>query len=315
MTDSRPGKIHDEEPDTSEATVRSLLEDQCPEWAASPLAALHNSGTSNAMWRIDQGPETDLVVRLPRSEGAAASMETEQQLLPLLAATDLAAALQLPAVRHRGSPSPVFPHHWSVLEWIEGADAWHERKTMDASSAELAQDLAQVVQLIAAQEDMPVEERRPGQRGGPLAALLEALEMWLSNPVWSAGEFLDVAAVRRCADELAEVADSSPQRCFVHGDLIPGNLLMRDGRLAAVIDWGGAGIADPAQDLAPAWSVLDARGRRAFREAVDVDDATWLRAKAFELEHAVGGVVYYVPRRHPLGDVMSRTLTRILTDT
>jgi hypothetical protein len=67
-----------------------------------------------------------------------------------------------------------------------------------------------------------------------------------------------------------------------------------------------------AQDLAPAWAVLEARGRAVFREAVGADEASWIRGRTFELEHAVGGVLSYVPRRHPLGDVMARTLDRIL---
>jgi hypothetical protein len=75
-----------------------------------------------------------------------------------------------------------------------------------------------------------------------------------------------------------------------------------------------AAKADPAQDLAPAWALFDKGSRRVFREAVEVDEATWLRARTFELEHAVGGVLYYMPRRHPLGDLMARTLRRILED-
>ena len=84
------------------------------------------------------------------------------------------------------------------------------------------------------------------------------------------------------------------------------------GRLSAIIDWGTAGYADPAQDLAPAWAVLDGHSRDIFRQAVDADEATWIRARTFELQHAVAGVLYYIPRRHPLGDVMARTLDRIL---
>lgn len=119
--------------------------------------------------------------------------------------------------------------------------------------------------------------------------------------------------MRRLAAEALDVDDTVDTR-FVHGDLIPGNLLVRSGRLSAIIDWGGAGHGDPAQDLAPAWSVLDRRSRNVFRLAVGADDATWVRARTIELEHAVGGVLYYVPRRHVLGEVMARTLRRILDD-
>ncbi len=142
--------------------------------------------------------------------------------------------------------------------------------------------------------------------------LLERLDGWLDSPEWNAAGLIDVAAVRRLGAEALEVADEPVDERVVHGDLIPGNLLVDDDRLAAVIDWGGAGRGDPAQDLAPAWSVLDASQRPVFRAEADVDDAAWIRGRTFELEHAVGGVLYYVPRRYPLGDVMARTLDRIL---
>jgi aminoglycoside phosphotransferase (APT) family kinase protein len=116
------------------------------------------------------------------------------------------------------------------------------------------------------------------------------------------------------ATESLEVADFDVEQRFVHGDLIPGNVIVRDGRLSALIDWGSAAYGDPAQDLSPAWSILDRQARDVFREAVRADDAAWLRARAFELEHAVGAILYYTPRKHPLAEVMARTLHRILTD-
>ncbi|WP_157720569.1 phosphotransferase [Friedmanniella luteola] len=106
-------------------------------------------------------------------------------------------------------------------------------------------------------------------------------------------------------------ADVDP--VLLHGDLIPGNVLVAGGRLRAVLDWGGLGAGDPAQDLDPAWAVLDEDGAAAFRDGLDVDDASWLRARGFALEQAVGGVISYVPRRHPLGAVMQRTLGRLLS--
>jgi aminoglycoside phosphotransferase (APT) family kinase protein len=85
-------------------------------------------------------------------------------------------------------------------------------------------------------------------------------------------------------------------------------------RLAALIDWGAAGIGDPAQDLAPAWSLLDERGRAVFRDSMDCDEETWIRARAIEMAHAVAAILYYRPKGHPLADVMTETLGRILND-
>lgn len=307
-------RIHDEEVDTSQQMVRDLLSEQCPEWSGLPLTYMRTSGTSNAIWRMEVPGRPDLVVRLPRTAGAAAGVAREIELLPRLAETGLADMVALPTVQHSGTASGGFPFQWAVLNWIAGDDAWSARADLESAMPELAVDLARIVNEISLLRSMPAPERLPGDRGGPVKDLLARLDGWLKDPAWSAEELVDVNAVRRSAAESAEAGVAEVEHCFVHGDLIPGNLLTVNRRLSAVIDWGGAGHADPAQDLGLAWAVLDGPSRKLFRSIVDADDATWLRARAFELEHAVGAVLYYAPRNHLLADVMRRTLGRILEE-
>jgi aminoglycoside phosphotransferase (APT) family kinase protein len=305
-------RVHDDELDTSEGTVRTLLTAQCRQWSHLPITYLRTAGTDNAMWRVRVGEGEDVVVRLPRRRHTAETLGQELHLLRLVSEGSLASVVSTPPVRHVGEPHEVFPHRWAVLGWLDGTDAWSARTTLDGDLEWLATDLAEAVLAISRLVDVPAPRRESGQRGGPIAPILEDLDRWLGDPQWCASELIDVAAVRRIAAEAREVADESVAPRFVHGDLIPGNLLIDTGRLAAVIDWSCAAYADPAQDLAPAWSVLDDRSRLVFRRAIGADDATWIRARTFELQHAVGGVLYYVPRHHPLGDVMARTLGRIL---
>ncbi len=304
--------IHDDEADTSERQVGSLLIDQCPELSGLPISYLRTSGTDNAMWRIHVRDGRDLVVRLPRTARAGESMENELALLPSLAKRSLHVAT--PTVRCAGLPSESFPHRWAVLDWIDGDDAWNCRLDAAANTDDLACDVARTVRAIGRQEHLPAPPRPDGDRGGPLGPLLARLEQWLDDPDLSADQLLDTAAIRRIAAQSAEVADDAIELGFTHGDLIPGNLLIKNRRLAGVIDWGGAAYADPAQDLAPAWAVLDSRARRIFRDEVEADDAAWLRGRAFALEQAVGAILYYQPRKHPLADVMARTLHQILED-
>lgn len=307
-------RIHDDEPDTSESVVRALLRAELPRWADSSIEYLATSGTDNAMWRIRFARERDVVVRLPRRPAAAAGLVRETEMLRQLEHSSLGTVVATPRVRHVGEPHERFPHHWSVLEWIEGTDAWTARSDLDHRPLDLlAADLAEAVAAIGRIDIDDGRERRPGDRGGPLGPLLDRLDAWLDSPEWNASQLIDVAAVRRLAAEAREVVDEPVERGFVHGDLIPGNLLVDQGRLTSVIDWGGAGRGDLAQDLAPAWAVLTDVQRPAFREAVAPSEAAWIRGRTFELEHAVGGILYYVPKQHPLGDVMSRTLTRILS--
>ncbi len=299
----------------SEPIVRSLLTAECAGWSKAPIEYLKTSGTDNAMWRVRLDDQPDVVVRLPRRPHAAAGVEREIAVLQQIRRAGIGSIVGTPSVRHVGHPHEVFPHRWSVLEWIDGSDAWTARNDLDARSlAALATDLGHVVSAIGGIVDVDVAQRPPGSRGGPLQALLARLDGWLTDPEWNAASLIDVTAVKRLAGQATEVLDEPATEGLVHGDLIPGNLLMRVGRLGAIIDWGSAGRGDTAQDLAPAWAVLTAAERATFREAAGAGDAAWIRGRTFELEHAVGGVLYYKPRRHPLGDVMERTLSRILSD-
>ncbi|MFK8025473.1 MAG: phosphotransferase [Ilumatobacter sp.] len=305
--------IHDDEPDTGEAVVRALLRSELPQWANRPIEYLRNSGTDNAMWRVRLEQASDVVIRLPRRSEAAEGVLHEVSILEQLGGSATRAGFRTPTVRHVGAPHECFAHHWSVLDWIDGSDAWTARDEIEGGGAKrLGTDLAEAVVAIGRLEIDGARPRRVGSRGGPLGPLLERLDGWLTSPEWNAAALIDVAAARRLAAEAAELVDEPVEQYFVHGDLIPGNLLVERGRLTAVIDWGGAGHGDRAQDLAPAWAVLTGTERAAFRDAVVVSDATWIRGRTFELEHAVGGVLYYGPRGHPLGDVMARTLERII---
>jgi aminoglycoside phosphotransferase (APT) family kinase protein len=244
-------------------------------------------------------------------------MARELVLLPELAGALSSVGIGTPIVTFRGNPTDEYPYPWAVLEWIPGDDAWTANRSnnrLTGSDPRLASDLAAAVLAIGATVGVSAPERKAGDRGGPLRRLLARLDWWLDEPRWGAEQLIDVPAVRRLAAESLEVADVEVSQRFVHGDLIPGNIIVADGRLSALIDWGSAAYADPAQDLSPAWSILDRDARNVFRHAVGADDASWLRARAFELEHAVGGILYYTPRKHPLADVMARTLHRILTN-
>lgn len=307
------GRIHDDEADTSRDVVRALLAEQCPQWAELTPHQLLTTGSDNAVWRIDPPGAASLLVRLPRTDSAARSLATELRLLPAVAGQ---LPVAVPRVVHAGAPSRYFPHEWAVLTWLDGEDAWTRRADLvDPHGDELAHDLAGLSRALATVTGVDVPSRVPGMRGGPLLPLLDDLEDWLTDERYDAAGLLDVAAVRRSAAESAEAAEDEvvPDR-FVHGDLIPGNVLVGQGRLTAVIDWGGAGIGDAALDLVPAWAILSPRARQVFRDATGATDAAWLRGRAFALQQAVGGVLYYTPKGHELGAVMRRSLDWVLSD-
>ncbi len=179
------------------------------------------------MWRVRLYDQPDVVVRLPRRPGAAAGVEREMAVLQQVEHSRVRSIVTTPSVRHVGEPQEAFPHHWSVLEWIDGSDAWTERADLAGRSLDsLAHDLAQSVTAIGEVTVVDVPQRPPGTRGGPLRPLLERLDDWLDNPEWNAARLIDVAGIKRLAAEALEVADEPVIEGFVHGDLIPGNLLV-----------------------------------------------------------------------------------------
>ncbi len=101
---------------------------------------------------------------------------------------------------------------------------------------------------------------------------------------------------------------------WVHADLLRPNVLVRDGRLCAVIDFGGIGVGDPAADVIAAWSVFGPTGRAAFRSALDVDDATWQRARGYALHQAAMIIPYYGVTNPRFVALATRTIEELLAD-
>ena len=298
----RSASLHDDEPDTGVWVVRVLLRRQTPALAHLPLEPLSNTGTDNALYRL--GPS--LVVRLPRLPGAAQGLATEVDWLPRLSRR---LPVAIPRLVHAGEPAVGYPYPWAVLSWLDGVDGWASRHHDDWFGPDLGIDLARTVRELHTTPVQNAPRREPGSRGGPLRALDDGVRWWLNQ----ADGLLDIAAVTRIWDQCLEAAAYEAGPVLLHGDLIPGNILVAGGHLSGIIDWGGLGAGDPAQDLNPAWSVLDPNGAAAFREFLDVNSDTWLRARGFVLQQAIGGIVYYTPRRHPLAEVMWRTLDRLLS--
>lgn len=257
------------------ALVRALLSSQAidaiPDAASLTLEKVAE-GWDSEVWRLGR----EHAVRLPRRELAAPLVRHEQRVLRGIAARLEPVGVRVPAPVIAGVPDCGYPWAWSVVPWIEG------ERGLDVPRIERsgwAGSLAAA--LLALHVDAPADHPVNPVRGGALAERAAAFEERL-DALRAAGT-LDVATAAGLEEAwragLSAAVWSRPA-VWIHGDLHPGNLVSRDGRLAGIIDFGDVTAGDPAYDLAVAWLAFDAAGRAAFRTATAgrYDAATWRRA-------------------------------------
>ncbi len=252
--------------------VRALLHEQFPAWASLPLRPVARSGKDHRMLRLG----SDKLVRLPSAPEFVPQVEKEQAWLPRLAA---AVPLPIPVVFGRGRPSKRFPAPWSVYGWIDGEPA--ASATVDRER--LASDLAAFLVALRAADTTGAPPPGPHSagRGAPLAHLDAELQDLLERVH---GRERDAAAgIWR----EAMAAAPAPTPVWFHGDVSVTNLLVRGGRLSAVIDFGCAGVGDPACDTAITWTHLDGAASRTFRRGLALDDATWARGRGWAIWKAL----------------------------
>src|SRR3954463_8347149 len=134
------------------------------------------------------------------------------------------------------------------------------------------------------------------------------------DAIENAGTVIDPAAAMAVWEDVlrGEPWDRAPN--WIHGDLLRPNVIVHDGRLVAVIDYGYIGVGDPATDLIPAWAVFGPTGRRAFREMLGPDDAAWARGRGIALHQAAMIIPYYLETNPALADLARRTIEQILDD-
>jgi aminoglycoside phosphotransferase (APT) family kinase protein len=298
-------RLHADQPSVDVALVYRLIASQHPQWAGLPIERVASDGTTNAIYRL--GPA--VAVRLPLVRYGERAIDVEGRWLPQLGRR---LPLAVPEQLATGEPEGDFPFRWSMHRWIEGEAV--SRATVE-DRAQLAYDLAAWLAALqridttggpdASLHDLrgaPLARRDAETRRG-LAALADELDVDAALAVWQ-------DALR------AERWSRAP--VWSHGDLLAGNLLARSGRLAAVIDFAGLGVGDPACDLMIAWCLFSGASRTTFREALrdamDLDEATWVRGRGHALYQAAIYIPYY---RHanPTGVAAARhQLAAVLGD-
>ncbi|WP_433655247.1 aminoglycoside phosphotransferase family protein [Nocardia sp. CA-128927] len=253
-----------------ETLVRSLLIEQHPDLSALELRRI-DAGWDNQMWRLGG----ELAVRMPRTERAPSLLGKERQWLPMLAAR---LPLPVPTPVRFGEASAKFPRPWTIARWVPGEPA--DRATV--SRVEHAAD-ALAGFLKALHQEAPNEAPVNPRRGVALETFADDADSKLQSAVAS-----DVVAdVQRVWEAALSAPVWAGPPVWLHGDLHPANVVVSDGTLAGVIDFGELCAGDPANDLAAAWLLLPAGGAARFFDTYANGDAAMIRrARGWAVLHA-----------------------------
>jgi aminoglycoside phosphotransferase (APT) family kinase protein len=295
--------MHADEVDTDVSLVRRLLAAQFPNWADLPIEPALSIGTDNAIYRLGD----DMCVRLPRIHWAVGQVDKEHEWLRKLA-PHLPLAIPVPLAK--GVPAEGYPWRWSVCPWLAGEVATIERI---ADARQTATDLAQFVAALHRID--PTGGPPPGahnsHRGVPLAMRDSATRTAIASLECT----IDTEAATEAWEASLKTTQWDRPPVWIHGDLMPGNLLINQGgRLSAVIDFGCLGVGDPACDMMSAWTLFSGESRELFRAALSVDDATWARGRGWALSCALIYIPYYLASNPAGVSTAQHTINEVLAD-
>lgn len=281
--------------------VRDLISTQFPQWKDLAIRPVKQSGWDNRTFHLGE----QMLVRMPSAKEYALQVEKEQQWLSKLAPF---LPLSIPVPLGLGEPANGYPWNWSVYSWLPGETA---AASNISNLSDFAVDLARF--LTALQHIDSTNGPPPGPHSFYRGGLLKIYDNETRQAITALRDKIDTDA----ATEIWEIALATQwtrSPVWVHGDISPGNLLVKNGRLSAVIDFGQLTTGDPACDLAIAWTFFKDKSRAIFRSSLSLDNDTWARGRAWALWKAL--IVYaQLPGTNPLEiENSKRIIDEILTD-
>lgn len=258
--------------DITVSLATELITEQFSQWDHLPIKPIELSGWDNRTFRLGDA----MSIRLPSAAEYAAQVHKEQQWLPVLA-THL--SMQIPEPIVIGQPAKNYPWNWSVYKWIPGNSA-NQLTFTDIQLAVIAQDIADFIKELhlVPTQNAPISGLHNYYRGSHLSVY----DKDARSAIEKLSNIIDVAKALAVWNR-AISSKWQVDPVWVHGDVASGNILMRDNKLAAVIDFGCMAIGDPACDLVIAWTFFAGESRAIFKEQVALDSNTWARARGWAL--------------------------------
>jgi len=294
--DMHPGQVT-----VDPAALAAAIAAQVPELAGLPVRPLDSAGTVVAPFRVGQRHLARLPL-VPSAEPAA----REQLLREADHARFLSGRLpvDVPLPEHLGEPYAGYPGWWSVWTWVEGTSL---DRAVGVDQGQLAVDLARLLRTFHELPTGGSSWNNTGRGGRPLADT-----DWVRSSIERSAHLIDTTAATAVWERALSAPPLRGPALTIHGDPVPGNLIMRDGRLAGLVDIAEPSIGDPAADLVPAWAVFDGEARDAFRVAMHAEDDAWERGRGWAFEMAIGALHYYEHTNPVFFTQARRTLERLL---
>jgi aminoglycoside phosphotransferase (APT) family kinase protein len=281
--------------------VRRLIAAQFPQWKGLTVQPVTHGGWDNRTFHLGK----EMLVRMPSAEIYAKKVEKEQKWLPKLAPF---LPLPIPTPLAMGVPGEGYPWPWSIYGWIEGETA--ATAPID-NLGDFAIHLAQF--LIALHHIDTTDGLLPGPHNFYRGGALSIYDSETQQALAALKGKVDVDTATKLWEAAIETTwQHSP--VWIHGDVSTGNLLVQEGKLSAVIDFGGLAVGDPACDLAIAWTLFKGESRDMFRKSLPLDKATWARGRGWALWKALI-ICAALPGTNPLEvENANRTIEEVLAD-
>jgi aminoglycoside phosphotransferase (APT) family kinase protein len=289
--------MHSNEFNINSNIVQELIDQQFPEFSKLSITQVNSTGTVNAIFRLGN----EFYIRLPRAINWANDILKEWKWLPRLAPY---LSLSIPVPVKLGRPNTLYPFYWAIYKWIDG-DNYTDELINDEHEA--ARELAKFVAELHS-----IEIRKDAPEAGRLPLL--DLNKITIDAINASSDLIDRDNAILAWKHSLKTPIWKGHKVWIHADLLRPNLLVKAGRLSAIIDFGSAGIGDPAFDIIPAWSVFNSEGRKTFGSSVNVDNDTWIRARGYALHQAALIIPYYRITNPKLVILARKIIDEILFD-
>ncbi len=254
----------------NEDLVRRMITKQFPQWSHLTIRPVAEMGNDNRTFHLGD----TMSVRLPSQKCYAAQAQKEQYFLPKL---QKHLTMKIPTIVGEGEACDEFPYAWSIYAWIDGETAKRENIV---DKVQFAKDLAEFLLAFQSIDCScgPVAGEHNFYRGGDLAVYNQETREVIAC---LEGYFDSEQLLSLWEESLQSKWDKPP--VWVHGDLVATNMLVKDGKLHAIIDFGILGVGDPACDLSMYWTFFDKEEREVFKKTLALDEDTWIRARGWVL--------------------------------